>query len=251
MRKPFGASCGIAAVLVVFACSSSSSRPPTENGCKGTGCIGGGSGGGGGSSGGASSSGSIADSGEGDITTICGVPSNASQCSLCLANQCCTQLTGCRTDMNCYNIDLCVIRCGGGSTCINTCEASFAAGTSLYEALSSCAQGCAICLESGTGDPCGGLGSYPCTVNLTCNGLFCSRTCVTDSDCTGIGPEGGNYIGNPNACIKTTGGLQACAPGCTSPGDCAAFAGTICRTATDASDTTVSVCGSVSDAATE
>jgi len=249
MRKALGAACAIAAVLVVFACSSSTSHPPVENGCKGAGCIGGGSGGGGSS--GASSSGSIADSGEGDVTITCGVPSNAAQCSLCLAQKCCTQLTGCTGDMDCNNLGLCITRCGGGSTCINTCEQSFPAGTSLYEALSSCSQGCATCSESGTGDPCGGLSSYPCTANLTCNGQWCTRTCTTDADCVGLGQSGGNYIGNPNACIKATGGIQECYPGCMQAGDCAAFSGTICRTATDASGATVSVCGSVSDAASE
>ncbi len=263
MRKPFGAVCGVAAVLVVFACSSSSSRPPVDNGCKGTGCIGGGSGGGGGSSGGSgggggssssgcpSSSGGIADSGEGDASTICNVSSNASQCTLCLAHQCCTQLTACTDDMNCNNLGLCITRCGGGSTCVNTCEQAFPTGSSLYDALSTCSQACATCTESGTGDPRGGLSTYPCSVNLTCNGQWCTRSCTQDSDCNGLGQNGGNYLGFTNACIRTSSGALTCAPGCMAAGDCAAFAGTTCRVATDASSCTVSICGSISDAATE
>jgi hypothetical protein len=250
MRNPFGAVCGIAAVLVVFACSSSSSHPPVENGCKGAGCIGGGSGGGGGSSGGASSSGGT-DGGGDDASITCGVPSNAAQCTLCLANQCCTQLTACTDDMNCNNLGFCITRCGGGSMCVNTCEQAYPTGTSLYEALSSCSQACATCTESGTGDPCGGLSTYPCTANLTCNGQWCTRTCSQDSDCDGLGQNGGNYLGFANACIRTSSGALTCAPGCMQAGDCAAFAGTTCRVATDAAGSTVSVCGSISDAATE
>jgi hypothetical protein len=244
MRKALGAAGALAAVLLAFACSSSSSRPPAES-CQGN-CGGGGGGGGGGAG---SSSGGFDSGGGEDVSFNCGVPSNASQCTLCLATRCCTQLNGCTSDINCNNLGVCVTRCGGGSTCINTCEQAYPTGTSLYEALSSCSQACAACTESGSGDPCGGLSSYPCAANLSCNSLWCTRACTQDSDCTGLGENGGNYLGNPNVCIRTGGGLLACAPSCTSPGDCTAFSGTICAVATDASGSMVSSCGSVTDAA--
>jgi hypothetical protein len=154
--------------------------------------------------------------------------------------------------MNCSFLSYCIIRCGGGSACVNTCENAYMSGTSLYEELSTCSQACATCTESGTGDPCGGLSTYPCTANLTCNGQWCTRTCTQDSDCDGLGQNSGNYLGFTNRCIRTTSGALTCYPGCMQAGDCAAaFAGTTCRVDTDASGATVSVCGSISDAATE
>jgi hypothetical protein len=151
----------------------------------------------------------------------------------------------------CNNIGVCVTRCGGGSACINMCEQTYPTGTAAYEALLGCSQACATCTESGTGDPCGGLSSYPCATNLSCNGQWCTRTCSQDSDCNGLGQNGGNYLGLPNACVQTTAGILTCTPGCSSAGDCSAFSGTTCRIATDVSGGMVSVCGSISDAATE
>ncbi|HEX8791594.1 MAG TPA: hypothetical protein VF765_11635 [Polyangiaceae bacterium] len=247
MRKALGFASAAAVVLLAFACSPSSSHPPVE-GCGGAGC---GSSGGGASSGGTSSSGGT-DGGGDDAATNCGVPSNGSQCSLCLADKCCTQLTGCTQDMACNSVSGCVLACGGGSTCITMCENTFPAGTTLYEELSSCAQRCIPCTEEGTGDPCGGLTSYACASTLSCNGQWCTpATCTQDSDCTGLGQSGGNYLGRANACVRGANGGLTCAPGCMSPGDCSAFSGAICRVATDASGSLVSVCGSVTDAATE
>lgn len=250
MRKAFAAACAAAAVLLVFACSSSTSHPPVE-GCTGAGC---GSSGGGGSSGASSSSGANSSgSSGGDAATTCGVASNDSQCTLCLAQRCCTQLQGCTSDMACNDLGACVIRCGGGSTCINMCEQTYPSGSSLYEALSSCSQSCMACTEAGTGDPCGNLSSYPCAQNLSCNGQWCTRSCVQDSDCAGLGVNGGNYLGRANACIRTANGALTCAPGCNGPGDCVAFPGTTCRSATDASGPTslAFVCGSLSDASAD
>jgi hypothetical protein len=172
---------------------------------------------------------------------------------LCLAMGCCTELQGCANDLSCGNLLVCIDHCAGDATCINTCNNSYPTGTSLYQTLSSCSQShCGVCAELGTGDPCGALSASACSANLTCN-MWCTRTCNQDSDCNGLGPNGGNYLGRPNACIHPTGGLQYCAPGCdpTMLGDCTGFPGTICRTATDVSGATVSVCGSASDAATE
>lgn len=246
MRKFLGAAGAFAAGLIVFACSASSSHPPVE-GCQGA-CGGGGGGGGsgGGGSGGPSDSGLA-----GDVSFNCGEPSNASQCSLCLATNCCTQLTGCDTDVNCSGLVTCINLCGGGATCISMCQMHYGAGVAAYDALSSCSQRCAVCSESGTGDPCGSLSSYQCASTVSCNGLWCTRTCTQDSDCTGLGQNGGNYLGNSNACVRTTTGGLTCSPGCNSVQDCSAFTGTTCRIATDASGSTVFVCGSITDAAAE
>jgi hypothetical protein len=148
----------------------------------------------------------------------------------------------------------CVIACGGGTTCVNQCEQSFPTAQSTYQLLSTCAQTPGSpCTESGTGDPCGSFG-YPCAINLTCNGQWCTRTCSQDSDCTGIGPGGNNNVGlgQPNRCVRLTGGATTCEPGCMGVQDCSvAFPGTTCVTATDASGSPTFVCGALGDAATE
>jgi hypothetical protein len=130
------------------------------------------------------------------------------------------------------------------------CEQSFPGGVSFYQALSSCAQQCVPCNESGAGDPCGGL-AYPCTPNVACNGVWCTRPCNGDADCTGIGPSGGNYLGFPNSCIRTSAG-NACAPGCSVAEDCTAFGPDMtCVVSMDVSGSEVTVCGAPGDAAAE
>jgi hypothetical protein len=87
---------------------------------------------------------------------------------------------------------------------------------------------------------------------VQCNGSWCTRSCSTDGDCAGIGPNGGNYLGFTNACIKTTGGGSTCAPGCNVATDCSnGFPGTTCVVASDITGGNVFVCGAIGDAATE
>jgi hypothetical protein len=248
MRKALGAAGAVAAVLLVFACSASSSHPPVEN-CQGN-CTGGGGGGGGSGSG---SSGVGGDSGGDAPMGPCGVAPNSSQCVLYMGRQCCTQLKGCTGSIACQNLFECVNACGAGTTCQNMCDQAFPTGQGAYQLLVQCAQTAGSpCTESGTGDPCGSFG-YPCALDLTCNGTWCTltRECVADSDCTGIGPGGGNELGLANACIRLAGGATECAPGCRTPQDCSIFPGTTCIHAFDATGSDAFVCGSITDAATE
>lgn len=251
MRKAIGAAGAIAAVLLAFACSSSSPSHPPVEGCQGTGCVGG-SGGGGSSGSGGSSSGSSGGTGDDASSGPCGLPSSSSQCLLYLGRQCCTLLQGCTGDATCENLLACVNACGGGATCVNTCEQSFPRAANTYEMLDTCARTAGSpCTESGTGDPCGSL-AYPCTSNLSCNGTWCTRPCSSDADCTGIGPNGGNELGFPNACIRLSGGATTCAPGCQRAQDCnTIFPGTTCVLGNDASGSTAFVCGYIGDAAAE
>jgi hypothetical protein len=101
------------------------------------------------------------------------------------------------------------------------------------------------------GDPCGGtLGT--CNAGLTCsNGSWCTRTCTKDSDCAGVGPNNGNYLGFTNACIHTTAGFNTCEPGCNVAQDCSGFAGTSCVVAMDIAGGNAFVCGALGDASTE
>lgn len=249
VRKALGAACATAAILLVFACSSSSARPPVE-GCQGSDCVGGGGGAGSSSSSGGVS-GDDASTGDDATTGPCGVPANASQCETCVAQRtsCCSDLQTCIASTTCRAMLGCVSACGGGSTCVNECCTTYPTECGTYQQISTCEQSCQPCVESGVGDACGGL-SYPCAANLTCNGSWCTRTCNMDSDCAGIGPGGGNYLSFPNRCIHTSAGNNTCAPGCMVPQDCSGFPGATCVVAMDAATAAnVFVCGALGDAA--
>jgi hypothetical protein len=106
-----------------------------------------------------------------------------------------------------------------------------------------------VCDESGIGDPCSA--GYPsCLAGLTCNGLWCTKTCAHSSDCAGIGSSGTTIAGEANACITGPSG-DFCAPECTSSADCDDFPGAYCLSTLSIEASTVSVCSSLPDAAAD
>jgi len=231
----------VVAVLAIVACSSNDARPPPSGDCvvvDGSTCttsvIGGGSSGG---EGGADGGG-------------CSVTAGDSQCGQCATTSCCSELEGCHSSADCTNLLSCENTCSGGSACLMACEHQFPAGVSSLQLVSSClARDCPICAESGVGDPCGPQFN-PCETGLTCNGLWCTRSCVRAADCAGIGGGGTNTLGFANACMATSHG-DLCTPGCAgAAGACVDFPGTYCFATTAADGSNVSVCAALPDAST-
>jgi hypothetical protein len=234
----------VLAVLLVGACSSTSA-PPTLGDCSGDGGCGRSSSGGGTSSGGG-------DDGGGDDATggACSVSTSLSQCDQCVGNDCCADLQTCQESTSCENLLACVDACTT-QACQTTCEQKYnGVASTTYQALLLCiSQKCAVCDELGAGDPCG-ASSVACNAGLTCGGLWCTRACAKASDCVGLGANGGNFTGNPNACRHLTTG-DFCFPGCSSDTDCTDFPGTYCLQTTDLVGTAVSVCAAGPDAGLE
>jgi hypothetical protein len=223
--------------LLVFACSSSSA-PPALGDCTGNGdggCSMGGSGGGG------SSSGSGGGDDGGTDSGACQVGSAQSQCDQCAGTDCCSQLDSCGTSLPCENVLGCFSACTSGSSCASTCEKEYpGVGATLFQSLEQCLSlRCPVCAQLGTGDPCGG--TVQCNTGLSCVGLWCTKTCINSSECTGLGANSGNFTGHPNACRRISSGSW-CFPGCASDSDCTDFPGTYCVQTTDISGATVAVC---------
>ena len=81
--------------------------------------------------------------------STCPVSSNASACDVCLAEQCCTQVVDCESDLNCENSEQCFDACytgpGSGGACAQKCESEFPStqGTTLEQcAVSYCSSTC-------------------------------------------------------------------------------------------------------------
>ncbi len=224
----------------VGACTSYESHPPPLGGCMavdGATCapsvVGGGGGGGGGV-------------GTDAAVGACSIDPNASECDRCAATSCCSPLKACTSLLACEDLMSCVFNCptGGG---VSACEQQFPTATLPYHSLTSCLSiSCPVCSESGAGDPCNPKQCVP-GAGLACDGLWCTKPCLRNSDCTGIGPGGANIIGEPNACVFTSGGPQ-CAPGCSTSAQCVAFPGTYCHTTLSAEGPAVQVCATLPDA---
>jgi hypothetical protein len=138
--------------------------------------------------------------------------------------------------------------CLGASACIASCNQTYPASVTMLDEIQSCLTlKCLVCSESGIGDPCG-PGANPCVTGLTCNGLWCTKGCLSASDCVGIGPNGGNFTGETNECISTASG-DVCTPGCAVNGnaDCADFPNTFCRATTSLDRLVVSICSTLPD----
>jgi hypothetical protein len=152
----------------------------------------------------------------------------------------------CTTSSECNNLYSCVMGCAGVSACIEGCDQTYPASVPTLAAIDTClALKCAVCAESGVGDPCA-PGASTCIAGLTCSALWCTKTCAHSSDCAGIGANGGNFTGQPNACISTVHG-ELCSPGCATNADCASFPGTFCATTTSVDALAVSICSTLPD----
>jgi hypothetical protein len=237
-----GVGAGLVSLVVVAACSSSSSRPPLLADCEANdaGCstqTGAGGGGTGGDSGSASSCDQMDFSG-------------SSQCTQCAALECCPAFTACLIeDTTCENLYNCEAACGGVATCIDTTCAPFTSAAATFNELETCLRGkCAVCAESGIGDPCG-AGAPSCAPALTCFDGWCTQDCTASTMCTGLGPNGTNVLGFANACLTIAGTGDVCVPGCASNSDCDVdFADTFCFGTTDVGGTAVQVCSRLADA---
>jgi hypothetical protein len=230
------------ALVAIVACTSNGAHPPelgncvpVEGGiCTTTVVVGGSSGG---------------EAGTGDGGS-CTVSAGSSQCGECATQSCCSELEECAGSTTCSNLLSCEDGCLGGASCLTGCQQQFPTGVSTLQSLSSClTRDCVVCDESGVGDPCGPQ-YYACETGLSCGGSWCTRSCVRSSDCVGLGANGANTLGFPNACMATTSG-DACTPGCASAADCAAFPGTYCYATTDVGGSNVSVCAPLPDASTK
>jgi hypothetical protein len=194
---------------------------------------------------GGNNDGSFDDAGSGTAGCVAGPA--ASQCEVCANADCCMQLLTCTASpTGCGNLLSCVDGCGD-SACISNCEGTYLTAAALFNEVESCLNlKCPICNESGVGDPCV-PGVSACVAGLFCNGLWCTRSCTSASaNCAGIGPAGGNYLGEPNACIPTASGI-VCAPECTTTTDCADFPNTNCRSTTSLEEVAILVCSDVGD----
>lgn len=227
----------VAALALAGACSSSDLHPPVIADCvpNDAGCS-------------TSSVAASVGGGGDDASESCSAASapGASQCIQCAGAHCCTALTACSNDATCENLLSCEQACGAVSSCFTNCQQEFAAGQATFNALESCLAGsCPVCDEAGIGDPC----EDDCVVGLSCAaGGWCSKGCTTSAACAGVGPNGTNAIGQPNACLTVAGAGDVCVPGCASDADCVNFAGTFCYSTTAIDGTAVQVCYRAADA---
>jgi len=225
-------------LLAVAGACSTSSRPSELSGCvpgDGAPC--------GVSSGGGSSGGSGGDGG------ACASYADASACDACAGASCCTELTACSNSTPCTDLYNCETACAGSPACNSACQNQSPTGLSTLNLLFDCLSSrCPVCAQSGVGDPCS-PGYPPCESGLTCNGDWCTKTCVHSTDCAGIGTAGTNLLGEANSCMILSGGYF-CSPGCEgSATHCAYFPSTYCQMSTTSADNqTVSVCATLPDA---
>jgi hypothetical protein len=179
----------------------------------------------------------------GSVAAGCNAGPFASQCDVCANANCCMQLSTCAAPTVCSYLLSCVDGCVD-STCVSACEAHYPTGVTMFNDLDACENlKCPICNESGIGDPCA-PGNPACVAGLTCNGLWCTRSCNVATNCAGVGPAGGNFIGEPGVCVATI-GAPSCAPGCTTTNDCVNFPSTNCLSTMSVDGTTTLVCSIV------
>jgi hypothetical protein len=160
-----------------------------------------------------------------------------SKCADCIAATCCTAYTSCENSTACTTL----LSCDPGDT---SCTDDNASGMSLLDAYTTCtSKKCSICLEAGIGDPCTDV-----CAKGTCNGLFCSEACTSDSDCSGLGQDGENTTGTQNRCVVDAAETNICFPGCNTATDCDPYAGTTCVPAFASNGGTTNVCSISGDA---
>lgn len=226
-----------ALVFVVLGACTSESLPPELGDCTPTGdasCMPSNIG-----------SGALAGGSEGG-SAACNAGASASQCDVCANANCCAALSTCAASTQCDNLLSCVMGCAGASACVSGCEGTYSGSVATLDAIDSCvALKCAVCAQAGVGDPCA-AGASTCVAGLTCSAPWCTKPCARSTDCAGIGPNGGNFTGEPNACVST-GGVELCAPGCATNADCGDFVGTFCASTTSVDGLAVSICSTLPD----
>jgi hypothetical protein len=145
------------------------------------------------------------------------------------------------------NLLSCLGACGLDAACPSSCTSQYPDAVAIYDETEACVMDkCAVCSESGVGDPCS-PGYPPCQSSLTCNGSFCSEPCATSSTCAGLGPAGGNTAGMPNVCAFVPAAGDVCVPTCTTDGDCASLVGLYCKATTDVIGSSVQICAPLPD----
>jgi hypothetical protein len=231
---------GAAALLAAIGACSSLDRPPAAGDClpsEGGKCsptvVGGG-----GSSGGSEAS-----------ADTCTVSTGDSMCDQCTSTSCCSDLQKCANLSACQNLDSCEEVCNGVGSCVTACQQEYPTGVGTLQTLVACAsQECAICNESGVGDPCGAI-YPPCETGLSCNGSWCTKACARSTDCAGLGAGGVTSLGTSNVCMLTSTG-EVCTPSCEGGGICSDFASTYCQSTTAIDGSAVSVCSFLPEAST-
>lgn len=176
----------------------------------------------------------------------CAPSSGDSVCVQCTKANCCPEVANC-LGAQCFPLSGCEAMCNS-SSCVAVCEQTYMSSVALLNQYDSCATtSCPVCTELGVGDPCeGAQGS--CQAGLTCNGQWCSKPCSSSTACAGLGSNGGNTLGEQNACVGTATNGNVCFPGCAlSAGDCALFSGTACSSPMSVDGVTVAVCESIPD----
>ncbi len=222
-------------LLIATACSASAPHPPELSECH-DGCS-------------TPIVGAGGTSGGDDASAGCATTANDSQCLQCLGAHCCGLLEACIDSVDCQNLSSCTSACTTAA-CLSACDGSFPKGVTLLDALAPCETSeCPVCSEAGVGDPCSAQ-EDACTTGLSCAGLWCTKTCLHASDCSGLGAAGGNAFGQVNACMHSATSGAICFPGCTSDSDCSAFPGTYCLSTTSADGLSVTVCANSPDAGT-
>jgi hypothetical protein len=176
----------------------------------------------------------------------CVINSSQTQCDQCAYESCCDAISSCFSVATCSNLYNCTQGCGGVSSCVASCEALYADAVIDLRSIESCMTvACPVCNEFGVGDPCGG--GSTCLSGLECGNLWCTKPCRANSDCTGLGANGGNLpTGLPNACVEMSVGPY-CAPECNIDADCAAFVGTFCEATASVEGESISICALLPD----
>jgi hypothetical protein len=225
----------VAGCLAVVACSSSNSHPPALDDCISDAApcsppvvVGG----------------SVSENDDG--SSGCMVNPMDSLCAQCANASCCAQLGACYASADCQNLMNCELNCGNNA-CTNGCQQQFPHSVTSLDALTLCVTiKCSVCNQSGVGDPCVAQAGA-CNPGLSCGGLWCTRTCAGASDCTGLGPNGGNELGRENECVRSAANGDMCFAGCMTDSDCAAFPGTYCLSTTSADGLSIMICASSPD----
>lgn len=182
---------------------------------------------------------------------VCAPASGDSTCVQCAKASCCGEFTICAASTDCTSLSACEANCND-SACVSGCEQDFPSGVAPLQQLDSClGTECRSCTELGVGDSCA-ASRGTCETGLTCNGLWCSKSCTTSTNCAGLGPSGGNSLGEQSACVGTATNGNVCFPGCAlSTSDCTPFPGTSCFSTMSVDGVTVAVCESVLDASAD
>lgn len=166
-------------------------------------------------------------------------------CQTCFAKSCKTECGSCGADEECATALACIGKCSSGD-CVSGCVAGVPDETRdlLLDILGD--DGCVL---AKCNDECGGGSSEPVANKKTgdacessseclsgaCND-WCIDTCTHNTDC------GFSSSGNLVWCVASSSGSDMCFPGCKSNGDCSAFPGATCQTATATNGASTKVC---------